>query len=410
MALFESYERRIAQINKFLKENGISSIEEAEKITKSKGLDIIQRVRDIQPICFENACWAYLVGAAVAIKRGQTVASEIAKTLGEGLQPQAARPQGDHVGIHAQQSHDLFREEKHHDGERDHHPDTQIQGDARETLRQVLAPGAQALPHEGRGGIPHPVSRHIAETLGDDCEGIGGDGNGAQRRHDERTHHVRALHHEVADPHRPGDVGRLGHHVAGRPERTRLAQDRKVLVAYEQEIQHQAGRDRLGDTRAERGAPHAHPGARHHESEPQHAQLPRGEDEQEVEHHVQGTHQDIEHAGEFHLPAAHQHRAGEETQLHHRQEGRIDTEIRGSLRTDPGFPAQPARQGGGDGGRGQGEQQGEQRDDQQSLPQDHARPGEVAGTDPVRHLDGEALPGRSTPKVRRRGCPPSTRR
>ena len=86
MALFESYERRIAQINKFLKDNGISSIEEAEKITKSKGLDIIQRVRDIQPICFENACWAYLVGAAVAIKRGQTVASEIAKTLGEGLQ------------------------------------------------------------------------------------------------------------------------------------------------------------------------------------------------------------------------------------------------------------------------------------------------------------------------------------
>ena len=86
MALFESYERRIAQINKFLKDNGIASIEEAEKITKSKGLDIIQRVRDIQPICFENACWAYLVGAAVAIKRGQTEASEIAKTLGEGLQ------------------------------------------------------------------------------------------------------------------------------------------------------------------------------------------------------------------------------------------------------------------------------------------------------------------------------------
>ena len=86
MALFESYERRIAQVTKFLKDNGISSIEEAEKITKSKGLDIIQRVRDIQPICFENACWAYLVGAAVAIRRGQTEASEIAKTLGEGLQ------------------------------------------------------------------------------------------------------------------------------------------------------------------------------------------------------------------------------------------------------------------------------------------------------------------------------------
>ncbi|MBR2427859.1 MAG: GGGtGRT protein, partial [Lentisphaeria bacterium] len=86
MSLFESYERRIAQINKFLNDNGIASIEEAEQITKGKGLDIYQRVKDIQPICFENACWAYLVGAAVAIKRGQTVASEIAKTLGEGLQ------------------------------------------------------------------------------------------------------------------------------------------------------------------------------------------------------------------------------------------------------------------------------------------------------------------------------------
>ena len=86
MALFESYERRIAQIDAFLKANGIASLEEAKQITESKGLDILKRVRDIQPICFENACWAYLVGAAVAIKRGQTVASEIAKTLGEGLQ------------------------------------------------------------------------------------------------------------------------------------------------------------------------------------------------------------------------------------------------------------------------------------------------------------------------------------
>ena len=86
MALFESYERRIAQIEAFLKANGIASLDEAKQITESKGLDIIKRVRDIQPICFENACWAYLVGAAVAIKRGQTVASEIAKTLGEGLQ------------------------------------------------------------------------------------------------------------------------------------------------------------------------------------------------------------------------------------------------------------------------------------------------------------------------------------
>lgn len=86
MALFENYERRIAQITTFLNGNGIASLEEAEQITKAKGLDIYKRVRDIQPICFENACWAYIVGAAVAVKRGQTEAAEIAKTLGEGLQ------------------------------------------------------------------------------------------------------------------------------------------------------------------------------------------------------------------------------------------------------------------------------------------------------------------------------------
>ncbi len=86
MALFESYERRIDQINAFLKENGIASIEEAEALCKEKGLDIYELVKEIQPICFENACWSYVVGAAVAIKRGQTVAAEVAVTLGEGLQ------------------------------------------------------------------------------------------------------------------------------------------------------------------------------------------------------------------------------------------------------------------------------------------------------------------------------------
>ncbi len=86
MALFESYERRIDQINKKLAEYGISSLEEAEKITKDKGLDIYAQVKAIQPICFENACWAYTVGAALAIKKGQTRAADIAATLGEGLQ------------------------------------------------------------------------------------------------------------------------------------------------------------------------------------------------------------------------------------------------------------------------------------------------------------------------------------
>ena len=62
MALFESYERRIDQINSVLNNYGISSVEEAEKITKDAGLDVYEQVKKIQPICFENACWAYTVG------------------------------------------------------------------------------------------------------------------------------------------------------------------------------------------------------------------------------------------------------------------------------------------------------------------------------------------------------------
>ena len=71
MALFESYERRIDKINSVLNSYGISSIEEAEKITKDAGLDVYNMVKGIQPICFENACWAYTVGAAIAIKKGE---------------------------------------------------------------------------------------------------------------------------------------------------------------------------------------------------------------------------------------------------------------------------------------------------------------------------------------------------
>ena len=84
--LFESYDRRINQINKVLNDNGIASLEEARKICENKGVDIYNIVKGIQPICFENACWAYIVGGAIAIKRGVTSASEIAKCLGEGLQ------------------------------------------------------------------------------------------------------------------------------------------------------------------------------------------------------------------------------------------------------------------------------------------------------------------------------------
>lgn len=86
MALFESYERRIDKIGGVLQGYGISSIEEAEKITKDAGLDVYNQVKKIQPICFENACWAYTVGAAIAIKKGCRKASEAAAALGEGLQ------------------------------------------------------------------------------------------------------------------------------------------------------------------------------------------------------------------------------------------------------------------------------------------------------------------------------------
>ncbi|MEF9919417.1 MAG: GGGtGRT protein, partial [Eubacterium sp.] len=81
MALFESYERRIDVINKVLNAHGISSVEEAKKICDDLGVDVAKIVRDIQPICFDNACWAYTVGAAMAIKKGDKTAYDVAKTL-----------------------------------------------------------------------------------------------------------------------------------------------------------------------------------------------------------------------------------------------------------------------------------------------------------------------------------------
>lgn len=86
MALFESYERRIKQIDAVLNSYGIASIEEAEKITKDAGLDVYKMVEGIQPICFENAKWAYTVGAAIAIKKGCRKAADAAAAIGEGLQ------------------------------------------------------------------------------------------------------------------------------------------------------------------------------------------------------------------------------------------------------------------------------------------------------------------------------------
>ena len=86
MALFESYERRIDKINEVLAGYGIASIEEAQKITKDAGLDVYNQIKSIQPICFENACWAYTVGAAIAIKKGCKTVAEAAAAIGEGLQ------------------------------------------------------------------------------------------------------------------------------------------------------------------------------------------------------------------------------------------------------------------------------------------------------------------------------------
>ena len=86
MALFESYERRINQINACLNENGIKDLQEAEQICKDHGLDVYNLVKGIQTICFENACWAYTVGAALALKHKAANAAEAAKWIGVGLQ------------------------------------------------------------------------------------------------------------------------------------------------------------------------------------------------------------------------------------------------------------------------------------------------------------------------------------
>ena len=86
MALFESYERREKQILAVINQYGINTIEECADVCKAKGLDIYKLVEGIQPICFENAKWAYTVGCAIAIKKGCTRAADAAAAIGEGLQ------------------------------------------------------------------------------------------------------------------------------------------------------------------------------------------------------------------------------------------------------------------------------------------------------------------------------------
>jgi len=86
MALFESYERRINQITPVLEKYGMKTIEEAKAVCDEKGIDVYNIVKSTQAICFENACWAYILGAAIAIKKGCTKAAEAAEVLGEGIQ------------------------------------------------------------------------------------------------------------------------------------------------------------------------------------------------------------------------------------------------------------------------------------------------------------------------------------
>ena len=86
MALFESFNRRIGQIQPVMDKYGIKDFDDARNICKEKGFDPYEIVKGVQPICFENACWAYTLGAAIAIKSGRTKAADAAKAIGEGLQ------------------------------------------------------------------------------------------------------------------------------------------------------------------------------------------------------------------------------------------------------------------------------------------------------------------------------------
>ncbi len=86
MIQFEGYDRRIEKINRSLAEYGINGLEDAQAICKDKGVDVEGIVRSIQPIAFENAVWAYIAGAAIAIKKGCKNAADAAEALGLGLQ------------------------------------------------------------------------------------------------------------------------------------------------------------------------------------------------------------------------------------------------------------------------------------------------------------------------------------
>ena len=86
MVKFEGFERREAKLQQFLQQVSLQSLEQAQEICQQKGLDVAAIVTGIQPICFDNACWAYTLGAALAIQKGCTKAAAAAEIIGEGLQ------------------------------------------------------------------------------------------------------------------------------------------------------------------------------------------------------------------------------------------------------------------------------------------------------------------------------------
>ena len=86
MVKFEGFERREAKLQQFLQQAGLQSLEQAQEICQQKGLDVAAIVKGIQPICFDNACWAYTLGAALAIQKGCAKAADAAEVIGEGLQ------------------------------------------------------------------------------------------------------------------------------------------------------------------------------------------------------------------------------------------------------------------------------------------------------------------------------------
>jgi hypothetical protein len=86
MAQFEGYERRIAKIQKTLDQYGFKTLDEVKEMLEKKGIDVDTIVRGIQPIAFENAVWAYILGAGIAVKKGLTNAADAAEAIGDGLQ------------------------------------------------------------------------------------------------------------------------------------------------------------------------------------------------------------------------------------------------------------------------------------------------------------------------------------